>query len=140
YYCPMMSLQNNELLKKINRALLRVEKPEEAIEDDRRWAALNDRETAGAQVEGGVLNGKAMSKPQPHYPPEAKAQRVSGTVTVYIKVDEQGKVIEAEAICGHKLLAGVSVAAARQARFTPTLLSGKPVKVSGVITYNFVLR
>jgi hypothetical protein len=31
------------------------------------------------------------------------------------------------------------VQAAYQARFTPTLLSGKPVKVSGTITYNFQL-
>jgi hypothetical protein len=31
------------------------------------------------------------------------------------------------------------VSAARQARFSPTLLSGQPVKVSGVITYNFAL-
>lgn len=91
-------------------------------------------------VSGGVLNGKAISKPQPAYPPIAKAARASGTVTVQIVVDESGRVISASAVSGHPLLQQAAVSAARQARFSPTLLSGQPVKVSGVITYNFVLQ
>jgi periplasmic protein TonB len=91
-------------------------------------------------VSGGVLNGKAISKPQPAYPPIAKAARASGTVTVQILVDEGGRVVSASAVNGHPLLQQAAVAAARQARFSPTLLSGQPVKVSGVITYNFVLQ
>jgi protein TonB len=91
-------------------------------------------------VSGGVLNGKAISKPQPAYPPIAKAARAQGTVTVQIVVDESGRVISATAVSGHPLLQQAAVAAARQARFSPTLLSGQPVKVSGVITYNFVLQ
>jgi periplasmic protein TonB len=91
-------------------------------------------------VSGGVLNGKAISKPQPAYPQIAKAARASGTVTVQIVVDEQGRVISASAVSGHPLLQQAAVSAARNARFSPTLLSGQPVKVSGVITYNFVLQ
>jgi periplasmic protein TonB len=91
-------------------------------------------------VSGGVLNGKAISKPPPAYPPIAKAARAAGTVTVQIVVDESGRVISASAVSGHPLLQQAAVAAARQARFSPTLLSGQPVKVSGVITYNFVLQ
>ena len=91
-------------------------------------------------VSGGVLNGKAISKPQPAYPPIAKAARASGTVTVQILVDESGRVVSATAVSGHPLLQQAAVSAARQARFSPTLLSGQPVKVSGVITYNFVLQ
>jgi TonB family protein len=91
-------------------------------------------------VSGGVLNGKAISKPQPAYPPIAMAARASGVVVVQILVDEEGKVISASAVSGHPLLQSAAVAAARQARFSPTLLSGQPVKVSGVVTYNFVLQ
>jgi len=91
-------------------------------------------------VSGGVLNGRAISKPQPAYPPIAKAARASGTVTVQIVVDESGRVISASAVSGHPLLQQAAVSAARNARFSPTLLSGQPVKVSGVITYNFVLQ
>jgi periplasmic protein TonB len=93
-----------------------------------------------APISGGVLNGKAVSKPAPPYPAIAKAARAQGTVTVQILVDEDGRVISAKAVGGHPLLQQAAVQAARQARFTPTLLSGQPVKVSGVITYNFVLQ
>ncbi len=91
-------------------------------------------------VMGGVLNGKAIKKPAPDYPASAKMARAMGTVTVQLLVDEEGKVAEAYAVSGHPLLQGASVEAARRARFTPTTLCGKPVKVTGVITYNFVLR
>src|SRR5438105_9855802 len=89
-------------------------------------------------ISGGVLNGKAVSKPDPAYPPIAKAARVSGTVTVQVTVDEEGNVISAAAVSGHPLLQAAAVAAARQAKFTPTKLSGVPVKVTGLLTYNFV--
>ena len=91
-------------------------------------------------ISGGVLNSKATSKPQPAYPPIAKAARASGTVTVQVLVDETGSVVTAKAVSGHPLLQNAAVAAARNAKFTPTLLGGKPVKVSGVLTYNFVLE
>ncbi|HEX8178786.1 MAG TPA: TonB family protein [Pyrinomonadaceae bacterium] len=93
-----------------------------------------------APISQGVLNGKAISKPQPPYPPIAKAARASGTVVVAIIVDESGKVTSAKATSGHPLLQQAAVQAAYQARFSPTLLSGQPVKVSGFITYNFVLQ
>ena len=90
-------------------------------------------------VAGGVLNRKAVKKPQPRYPPDAKAARAQGTVTVQIVVDEQGNVASAQAVSGHNLLRGASEEAARKAKFEPTTVCGRPVKVSGVITYNFVI-
>jgi periplasmic protein TonB len=89
-------------------------------------------------ISGGVLNAKAVSKPQPAYPPIAKAAGASGTVTVQIVVDEEGNVVSAKAVAGHPLLQQAAVAAAREAKFSPTLLSGQPVRVTGVVTYNFV--
>ena len=91
-------------------------------------------------VSGGVLNGKAISKPSPSYPPLAKAAGAEGVVSVQILVDEEGRVISASALSGHPLLKQAAVVAARQARFAPTMLEGQPVKVSGVLTYNFVLN
>ena len=89
-------------------------------------------------VSGGVLNGKAISLPKPGYPPAAKAVRAGGSVSVQVLIDEEGRVVSASAVSGHPLLQQAAVAAARGARFSPTLLSGQAVKVSGVITYNFV--
>jgi TonB family protein len=88
----------------------------------------------------GVVNGMASYLPKPVYTAIAKAARASGTVTVQVLIDEHGKVISARAVSGNPLLLRESVQAAYQARFTPTLLSNQPVKVSGVITYNFVMQ
>lgn len=88
----------------------------------------------------GVVNGIAKYLPKPVYSAIAKAGRASGTVTVQVLIDEQGKVVSARVLNGHPLLRNESIQAAYQARFSPTLLSNQPVKVSGVITYNFVLQ
>ncbi len=93
-----------------------------------------------APISGGVLNGKAISLPKPAYPPIARAARASGTVVVQVLIDENGNVVSASAVSGHPLLQAVAVGAARQARFSPTKLSGQPVKVTGVIQYNFVAQ
>ena len=89
-------------------------------------------------VSQGVLNGKATSLPKPAYPAAAKAVRAGGSVSVQVVISESGSVISASAVSGHPLLRAAAEGAARGARFSPTLLSGQPVKVSGVITYNFV--
>jgi TonB family protein len=96
------------------------------------WGTLD-----GADVEGGVLNGKAISKPAPEYPVAALSGRVRGTVFVRVVVDERGNVASARALGGPTMLQPPAVAAARKARFAPTLLSGRPLKVAGVIFYNF---
>ncbi|MCC6328178.1 MAG: TonB family protein [Acidobacteria bacterium] len=88
-------------------------------------------------ISGGVLNGKAVSLPLPPYPPAARAVRASGAVTVQVVIGESGEVISAQPVAGHPLLRAAAVEAARGAKFSPTLLSGDPVKVSGVIIYNF---
>ncbi len=93
-----------------------------------------------APISGGVLNGKAISLPKPAYPPIARAAHASGTVVVQVLIDENGSVVSAHAVSGHPLLQAVAVGAARQARFSPTKLSGQPVKVTGVIQYNFVAQ
>ena len=95
---------------------------------------------AGRSVSGGVLNGKAVSKPAPAYPSLARQTGASGTVVVQISVDECGDVEWAQAVSGHQLLRHAAEEAARRARFAPTRLNGDPVKVTGTITYNFVLQ
>lgn len=90
-------------------------------------------------VSGGVLNGKATNLVKPAYPAAAKAVKAQGAVNVQVVIDEQGSVVSATAVSGHPLLREASVTAARASKFSPTTLEGKPVKVTGVIVYNFVL-
>lgn len=90
-------------------------------------------------ISGGVLNGKAINLPQPEYPAIARQAGASGSVTVEITIDEDGNVSAAHAVAGHPLLQAAAVAAARQAKFAPTKLEGKPVKIQGAVVYNFAV-
>ena len=99
----------------------------------------NPRQAAGeagkkGPIQGGMLNGKAIYLPVP----EAPAGDANGVVIVAILVDEQGSVVDARAVSGPQHLQPAAVAAARLARFSPTLLMGEPVKVNGTLSYNFV--
>jgi TonB family protein len=90
-------------------------------------------------VSGGVLNGRAVDLPTPGYPDTARRMRTSGLVTIEVVVDENGKVISAQATAGPAILREPALQAALKARFSPTKLSGQPVKVTGVINYRFNL-
>ena len=96
--------------------------------------------STGSALKGGVLNGKAVSLPKPSYPSAARKAQAAGMVAVQVLIDENGNVIAAEAVSGHPLLHAACVAAAKKAKFTPTRLSGQPVKVTGMIQYNFVAQ
>jgi TonB family protein len=95
-------------------------------------------EKGSKPINGGILNGKAVSLPKPAYPPAAAAVNAEGPVIVGVTIDETGQVIFARAVSGHPLLQAAAVEAAKLATFSPTRLNDVPVKVSGVITYNFV--
>ena len=87
--------------------------------------------------QGGILNGKALKLPRPIYPIQAKAARVYGLVVVTVTITEEGKVVRACAVKGHPLLWHPAERAAYASEFAPTKLLGKPVRVTGNITYNF---
>ena len=87
-----------------------------------------------------VLNSEAITLPKPIYPSLARQIRLQGQVVVQVLIDERGKVISAQTVSGHDLLTLAAKNAAMQARFTPTMIGDQPVKVSGVIIYNFVMQ
>ena len=86
-------------------------------------------------VLGGLLNDLAVSLPKPEYPADAKGAK--GTVTVEVLVNEKGVVTTSSVVGGPQSLWSAAGAAARQAKFDPPLKDGKPVKVAGVLTYDF---
>jgi len=87
-----------------------------------------------------VLQGKAIVRQTPDYPPLAKQIRLAGSVPVEIIISPDGRVESARAMSGHPLLATAAVKAAYGWRFGPTLLNGTPVRVTGVIVFNFTLE
>lgn len=117
----------------------KLDKLKELKELRERYRPSNYGDPKTALNEGSVLNGMALSLPRPPYPLAARQRGLSGTVIVKVMIDEGGKVIDARDMCqGPPYLTEVSLQSARLARFTPTKLSGMPVKVIGVVVYNFV--
>ena len=84
-------------------------------------------------INGGVVNGTAISLPKPLYP----LMPAYGVVTVDVIIDETGKVIAAGTISGAAELHSRSREAACDAKFSPTTILGRPVRVTGLITYNY---
>ncbi len=122
-------------------ALRQNKKPLDASKMQQRAALIERKANPNiTPVEGGVLRGYAVHKEQPSYPPAAKAARVSGSVFIKVVVDEAGEVIDAKILCGADLLAVAAREAAYRWRFNPSVIDGRPVKVQGVLTFNFTLR
>jgi len=123
---------------------LNFEYPGRPQKTDQAYAAAADDPAAADKregpklIKGGVINGRALKLPKPPYPPAARAVRASGAVSIQVLIEEGGEVFSAEAVSGHPLLRAAARAAACDARFSPTSLLGSPVKVSGIITYNFI--
>lgn len=86
----------------------------------------------------GILNGKATYLPKPSYPAAARANRDGGTVSIQVLIDEKGNVMRAGGVTGATTLQLASREVACKVKYPPTTLEGRPIKVSGVILYNFV--
>jgi tetratricopeptide (TPR) repeat protein len=98
-------------------------------------------EAAGRELTAGaVLNRKAIYKPVTSYPKSALAGLVQGTVVIKVWADEGGAILKVQPLCGPPLLAEASAKSAAQARLKPTERGGKPVPVSGYLTYRFTLK
>ena len=135
--------QGREIYSTASCSLSKLNRTEEKNKLQERFYPQNEDQNAPDEgkiktISGGVVNGKALNLAKPAYPAEAREKRASGTVSVQVLIDETGKVIFACAVSGAKELQRASEAAAYQSKFSPTTLQSKPVKVSGIITYNFV--
>lgn len=124
--------------------LLRMtNKKKEAEEHEKRareiYATLSNN-AEPTPIPGNVLQGYALLKFQPAYPDDARRARIQGAVLVRVKIDEIGIVIETTPIAGPPELHRAAVDAARQWRFKPTAINGVPVKVMGILTFNFTLH
>jgi TonB family protein len=89
------------------------------------------------QVVDKVLEGNAITRVEPIYPPTARMMKAFGTVRVQVTISETGSVIDAKAISGHQALRSAAVDAAYKWVFKPTTVNGEPIKVQGALTFNF---
>ena len=132
-YCTLNKLERKEEIEALSKEFS-IKKP--VIGDEQLKTNAADEKVR--EVRGGIVNSKAINLVKPVYPMEARAKRASGAVNVQVTIDEEGNVVYACALSGAKELQRGSEIAAYQSKFSPTLLEGKPVKVTGVIVYNYV--
>lgn len=122
---------------KVGRGKVTITELEE-VNPETSQTQTDNRQRPVGPVESGELNGKAIDLPKPIYPGEARKAKVTGQVKVRVIVAETGKVLSADIVSGPKQLWMAAIEAARQARFNPTLIGGSAVKITGILTYDFV--
>jgi protein TonB len=93
----------------------------------------------GIRVSQGVADGLAVKKVTPEYPPEARKERIQGTVLMHAMIGKAGDIVELDLVTGHPILAPAAIDAVRQWEYKPYLLNGKPLEVDTQITVNFRL-
>jgi TonB family protein len=87
------------------------------------------------KVSSEVLKKAAVKRVKPVAPPGAPA---SGVVRVRVWVDPtEGKVVEAKVISGHTLLREAALKAARQWEWEYICINGPPMRVVGVLSFDF---
>lgn len=91
------------------------------------------------RVSSGVSSGLVVTKVPPKYPPDAREQRVQGTVVMSVNIDGEGNVANIQLISGHPLLAPAAIEAVKQWKYRPYLLNGSPVEVETQVQVNFIL-
>jgi TonB family protein len=138
--------RNNSSLTKKTVAIPEAKPPKPSKKENQKQAQPPARQTTpltapkdGQPVEIGSLIDKATQKVAPTYPVTAKTARVTGMVRVFVIVDESGMVTKIERSDGPSLLRAAAESAAKQWKFQPMVIDGKPLRMTGYISFNFTL-
>ena len=76
---------------------------------------------------------------KPIYPVLAKETRISGKVVIDCVIDEHGDITQMKVVSGHPFLVTAALHAVEQWKYQPTLLNGRPIDVSMIVTVTFTL-
>jgi protein TonB len=86
-----------------------------------------------------MMEGNLIYKPQPVYPPMARAARIQGAVILRAIISKAGTIENLQALSGHPLLIPAAIEAVKQWRYRPYVLNGEPVEVETQVAVNFIL-
>lgn len=93
------------------------------------------------KIGGGVLPPRKIYAPQPVYTEEARLGRIQGVVILEAIIDEQGNVRDVKVLKGLPMgLSESAAATAREWKFEPATLDGRPVPVYFNLTVRFSLQ
>jgi protein TonB len=100
-------------------------------------ARVPPKPTGPVRVSSGTVAGMILSRPDPVYPPIAKAAHVQGAVILHAIISKQGTIENLQVVSGPPMLTGSAMDAVRRWRYKPYLLNGEPTEVDTTITVNF---
>lgn len=91
------------------------------------------------RVGGKIQAPRLVTEVKPVYPVLAKETRISGKVVIDCVIDEHGDITQMKVVSGHPFLVTAALHAVEQWKYQPTLLNGRPIAVSMIVTVTFVL-
>jgi periplasmic protein TonB len=74
---------------------------------------------------------------RPIYPPEARKQRIEGTVKLRVVIGKTGAIQDVTVLDGPPIFIPESLRAVRQWRYTPTSINGEAVEVITEVHFDF---
>jgi len=83
---------------------------------------------------------RILHQVNPVYPALARVTHVQGAVVLMMTIDEAGVPTDVQVLEGHPVFREEAVRAARQWRFEPARMEGRPVPASFRLTLNFRLQ
>ncbi len=92
------------------------------------------------EITGNLGGAKAILLPKPAFSEAARDAGAEGKVKVEIEINENGEPIAVNAVSGNPLLYEDAQKAAMNSRFSVPKMNGEGTKVSGFLTYNFVIE
>jgi protein TonB len=91
-------------------------------------------------IGGQLQQPQLISSTAAVYPPNARMQRIQGTVVLDALVDESGNVVETKVIAGPQPLLLAAQDAVRNWKYKPAQLNGKPIAVHTKVSVRFALQ
>ncbi|HKS80914.1 MAG TPA: energy transducer TonB [Candidatus Acidoferrales bacterium] len=90
-------------------------------------------------ISRGAMEGSLIHRVDPVYPAIARNAHITGEVKIRATIGTDGVIHNWEVISGNPIFFTSTIAAIRQWRYRPTLLSGEPVEVETFITVKFIM-
>jgi TonB family protein len=92
---------------------------------------------AAPRVSQGVQEARLVRRVEPVYPPQARAQRSQGKITLSATIGADGSVRQVAVVGGSPVLAEAAKDAVLKWRYSPALLNGSPIEVQKEIIVIF---
>lgn len=96
---------------------------------------LSEEQSDPVRLRGDELVKSALVRVDPKFPTDVELRSLDGRIIVELVVDESGSVDSVRPINGNSLCIGPAIEAARQWKFRPAQVDGKPVKAVGTLTF-----